>query len=872
MEPLSALSVAAAVVQFAHFGYNVIKGSYDVYESSSRRIANGIEPATISHDLTRLLENAEAKLEDEWPRQPVPLSPTNDAGSPGDIFRRLCSECRDIKSALDEIFAKLVPRGNTRVALAASSFAVELKRISVAGEVDRLAERLSQVRQQTMTAILVLLLEEAKKSGLDIRQFAQQQVDIMTKLDRIDETTRNFSEHVVNFVGVRSSSNRSDVSKMVHYVLSDRWNAKDYLDRTQSVQHIGIKDSVYVDHVLQSLFFDSMGHREGQIPQRHAETFEWIFKEPRQASDGHPLWHNFPAWLEGGSSKIYWITGKPGAGKSTLIKFVADDERSLLLEILQQEKPLLSRIFPGRWFLLQIFDGEVDLPEPQLDELLVAFRALLSETAETLKLALIIDGLDEFEDDHRKLVGLLREANKKPWVKICTSSRPWNVFKDEYIHNPMLRLEKLTHEDIELYVRDRFRRSPGFQEFEVINPPKASSIVNDIVEKAEGVFLWVSVVSAACRSVNLDPYALTFWFGGEEDAVNDKVASMTTKYFSNAVASLGRRLVSRTGGLLEIFGSPAEPEENHVGYMHRTASDWVRDNWASVSSTTEGDFDPMLWVVRGESVRVLLHSRRHKAAPPLHGFWSAIKKIFEAAKYIKDTPSNRATVAHSLDRLDEHLKQAPSRRLRGSSSSLHWSNHDDFRPNGTIGYGKYSLSFDGHLSFLGFVARFPVVPYIKFKLEEDPAAFSTDPSYSGILQNIAFGSFTRAGRIESLLNIGQLDIQLRLELTELILQYGLCAHNVKKTRDMVVLARDIIKPAFSLAELQEVGIYAYFDQFAGLLDRYAPMLEGSRCSQEGAVRQEEAVCQEEAVGQEESVAVKSRRRRLLMRLKKLIRI
>ncbi|RYP39605.1 hypothetical protein DL767_002153 [Monosporascus sp. MG133] len=917
MEPLSALGVAAAVVQFAHFGYNVIKGSYDVYESSSHQIA------TVSHDLSRLLENAEAKLKEEWPCQPVPPSPTYDGGSPVDIFRRLCRECREINSALDKLFAQLVPRGESRLALAASSLAVELKKISRAGEIDRLAERLNQVRQQTMSAILVLLLGEAKKTGVDTQQFAQQQVNIMSKLDRIDEATRNFSEDVVNFVGVRSSSKRPDVSKVVHYVLSDRWNAKDYLDQTQTVQDIGIMDSVYVQKVLQSLFFDSMGHREGQIPQQYAETFEWIFEEPRQASDGHPLWHNFPAWLEGDSSEIYWITGKPGAGKSTLIKFVAHDERfqgslnrwaggarlllgryfswtagahklqkshegllrTLLHEILQQEKSLLSRIFPGRWFLLQIFDGEVELPEPQLDELLVAFRALLSETAVTLRLALTIDGLDEFEGDHRTLVGLLHEANSKPWVKICASSRPWNVFKDEYSHNPMLQLENLTREDIDRYVREKFQRSPGFQEFEVTNPLMASAIVNDIVEKAEGVFLWVSVVlgllegsfqeghnladlratiyglpsevsrlftyiwdriqlrfrgeasryfeiMAACDKVTMDPYALTFWFGDEEDAAADGVANMTQKYISSAVASLGRRLVSRTGGLLEIFGSPLRPEEDQVGYMHRTASDWVRNNWASISSTTEKDFDPTLWLLRAEILRL---ARRIHSGGMFS--WYITERLFKVAAYVKDTPSNRATLGHLLDRLDELISKASRLKLMYDSAPLnaddvrnrnkchhastHWcSTRLDDRREFIRRYFPNSRCLDGHLNLLGFVARLPVVPYIKFKLEEDPAAFSTDPSYVGILENLTFGPFLGAGQSGPLLSVCRLDMQLRLELAELILQHGLCAHNVKKTRDMVVRVRDTLKPTFGDVKRGNESTFEYFNQFATLLDRY----------------------------------------------------
>ncbi|RYP06373.1 hypothetical protein DL765_009520 [Monosporascus sp. GIB2] len=870
MEPVSALGIAAAVVQFADFGYRVVKGTYDAYKSSSSRAVGNIKPTTASHDLSQLLQNAEAKLENRWPGQGTPSSPTNDAGSPEDIFRRLCCECREIKSALDEIFAKLVPRGRSRATMAASSLAVELKRVSRAGEVGRLAERLNRVRQQTMAAILVLLLGEAKESGVDIRQFAQQQVDIMDKLDRIDEVTRNFSEDVVNFIGARPSRrDPSGVSKMVRYVLSDRWNAKDYLDRTQSVQHIAMKESVYVANVrkvLQSLFFSSMGHREGQIPQQYAKTFEWIFKQPRQSSDGHPLWHNFSAWLEGDSSQIYWITGKPGAGKSTLVKFIAHDERlqcslnrwargarllighyfswiagahklqkshegllrTLLFEILQQDNSLVPRIFPGRWFLLEIFDGEVDLPQPQFDELLVAFRTLLSETAETLRLALIIDGLDEFEDDHRTLVGLLREANEKPWVKICTSSRPWNVFKDEYIHNPTLQLEKLTHKDIALYLRERFQRSLGFQEFEATNPSMASSIVNAIVERAEGVFLWASVVSglleesfqeghnpadlratidglpgevsqlfayiwdriqlrflaeasryfdlmAVCHNLNLTPYSLTFWLGSEEDVADDDVANMTGEYLSKAVASLARRLVSRTGGLLEIFGPPAEPEASRVGYMHRTASDWVRDNWASTTFATKEGFDPTLWVLRGESLR--LARSIHSGATVS---WGDIAYVFEKAAYVKDTPSNRAALAHILDQLDEHSSKASSLSIQ------------DYPEN---------------IAFGPFLQPLPDKPYYK--------------------------------------------LPLRLELIELILQHGLCAHNIKKTRDMVGMV------------------------IARLLDRYALRLEGSAgVAHEEAPRRKEsaAVAHEEAPRRKESATVKSRGRRLLLQLKNLIHI
>jgi ABC-type siderophore export system fused ATPase/permease subunit len=64
-----------------------------------------------------------------------------------------------------------------------------------------------------------------------------------------------------------------------------------------------------------------MPDRIESIPEAHASTFEWIFNAPPQSADT-PSWDSFPAWLTQRDSSIYWITGKPGSGKSTLMKYL----------------------------------------------------------------------------------------------------------------------------------------------------------------------------------------------------------------------------------------------------------------------------------------------------------------------------------------------------------------------------------------------------------------------------------------------------------------------------------------------------------------------------------------------------------------------
>lgn len=113
----------------------------------------------------------------------------------------------------------------------------------------------------------------------------------------------------------------------------------------------------------------------------YAETFEWIFLDAFESKQLH-----FRSWLEG-QNDIYWITGKPGSGKSTLMKYISKHGitheslrhwsggkrlitasfffwisgssvlqrsqegllRSLLYEIFREVPGLLCRIMPNRY-------------------------------------------------------------------------------------------------------------------------------------------------------------------------------------------------------------------------------------------------------------------------------------------------------------------------------------------------------------------------------------------------------------------------------------------------------------------------------------------------------------------------------------------
>ena len=71
--------------------------------------------------------------------------------------------------------------------------------------------------------------------------------------------------------------------------------------------------------LLNSLWFKSLRERHMNVAPAHAETFKWIF-DPSSAA-------KFENWLRS-QSGIYWIMGKAGSGKTTLIKFLLGHQQT----------------------------------------------------------------------------------------------------------------------------------------------------------------------------------------------------------------------------------------------------------------------------------------------------------------------------------------------------------------------------------------------------------------------------------------------------------------------------------------------------------------------------------------------------------------
>lgn len=123
---------------------------------------------------------------------------------------------------------------------------------------------------------------------------------------------------------------------------------KDVIDRSLTF--------IREQNVLESLRFTTMDTREAIISKAHSQTFKWILYPHAPATGTSPLtripsaaykqevdegssaeldlrgWESglrtdFVDWLQS-SDEIYWIAGKPGSGKSTLMKYILGDPKT----------------------------------------------------------------------------------------------------------------------------------------------------------------------------------------------------------------------------------------------------------------------------------------------------------------------------------------------------------------------------------------------------------------------------------------------------------------------------------------------------------------------------------------------------------------
>lgn len=126
-----------------------------------------------------------------------------------------------------------------------------------------------------------------------------------------------------------------------------------------------------------------------------------------------------------------------------------------------------------------------------VSDLRAAFERLLC--IPSLEISLFIDGLDEYEGDDAQIAELFRWFLASPGVKTCLSSRPLLTFERTFSQCPTLHLQNLTYDDISRYVTDKLDGCGEVQNMRISDPVEFQHLAEEIIDKADGVFLWVTL-------------------------------------------------------------------------------------------------------------------------------------------------------------------------------------------------------------------------------------------------------------------------------------------------------------------------------------------------------------------------------------------
>lgn len=238
-------------------------------------------------------------------------------------------------------------------------------------------------------------------------------------------------------------------------------------------------------------------------------------------------------WLDtpGG---VYWISGKPGSGKSTLMKYLYNNLRlshskSAAHQILlsfwfwEAADKELQRNFQGclqslLWQLLQdkVFGDGLALgigtgayfvwTIPMLYD---AFKAALSQLqVKNISVLICLDGLDESGRDGEALIRFAQDITKSfSHVKVCVSSRPERLFETQLARYPKLRTQDLNSQDVDAIIQQRLLECEDYIALCQSDPAIRDMYLPQLIRwKAQGILLWVRLaISDLLRGIrNLD--------------------------------------------------------------------------------------------------------------------------------------------------------------------------------------------------------------------------------------------------------------------------------------------------------------------------------------------------------------------------------
>ncbi|CAH0043437.1 unnamed protein product [Clonostachys solani] len=422
-------------------------------------------------------------------------------------------------------------------------------------------------------------------------------------------------------------------------------NPKSYLELPNLSEEdcVTLKDLDFLLSSIQELHGlcpAELDFRAEQIEDPFQNTFNWVFDRT-----------SFSNWLQEGMG-LFWVNGKPGSGKSTLMKYILKSQhtwdllhdwrrsssnieeiiasfffhyrgtalqksfegllRSLVVQLISSQstqfqdhwrtfrqlkiqtsqliserkyvlngnnnrassreslREALLRIdqslqefgtglksvarefrqhtnAPGTRFLSTVTQAFQNCRGGLLHKLETALHQILNQDAVRMDIVLFFDALDEF-DGHLDMIskflkGLVEDSNLNR-VKVCFSSRPWESFEAHFLKEPGFRLQDYTTHDIASFAAGNL---VGLN----LDNASVSRLVNGIISRANGVFLWVRL--AVKEILDVSSHANPHVYLRQMEDTLKRLPSNISEFYKLIVEHIAHTTHRNTYALLELM-------------------------------------------------------------------------------------------------------------------------------------------------------------------------------------------------------------------------------------------------------------------------------------------------------------------------------
>ncbi|KAE8454517.1 hypothetical protein EG329_000140 [Mollisiaceae sp. DMI_Dod_QoI] len=322
-------------------------------------------------------------------------------------------------------------------------------------------------------------------------------------------------------------------------------------DQTRKIQRENEENESRINEILEALQFSTLYYRQWNIENAYTQTCSWILDHQLTNKNESGKESQFLSWLKN-EEIFFWISGKAGCGKSTLMKYLYEEDkikealcqwadgkelvligyfffdrgdnnqksregmlRSILYQALSSRRDLVRKVF-GQFFgnnsrLPQWFTSWINLSD--------AFLSMLDNLQDS-KICIFLDGLDEYRMIDRadtyteEQMDLIYDGTNEDeaWGRST-----WITDGHKDISQFLRRFQ--SHGNVKVCVSSRelvvfeheFRNYPRLQVHECTEESIAeycqgrlideapdfidrSYFVSSITRKSRGVFLWVRLV------------------------------------------------------------------------------------------------------------------------------------------------------------------------------------------------------------------------------------------------------------------------------------------------------------------------------------------------------------------------------------------